>query len=224
MVPFPGDVCTALPLSPSPVVLIIDDEPPVVNVLSSIIRHHQPTFSIEPCSSPRVALQKIIDGHYDAIVTDVIMPEFNGWQILERVRDTRPCTPVLFVTGTKQARIAARAFDHGAFNFLGKPIDRTGLVWSVTLAIKTHRLQRRMEMRRAYIEQLRESMNRGWDPPVSAPPVGAWKPFEGSMGASVARFEAAVKQYHKTKDRTQRLLRRSHELIRERSRRWLEAT
>jgi DNA-binding NtrC family response regulator len=204
-------------------VLIIDDEPLVVKVLSSIIRHDQPTFSIEPCSSPRLAVQKIIDGHFDAVVTDVIMPEFNGWHILERVRDTRPCTPVLLVTGTKQATIAARAFDHGAFDFLGKPIDRPALVWSVTLAIKTHRLQRRIELRRVYIEQLRESMNRRWEQPVSVPLVGVRKPLDGSMGAAVARFEAAVAQYNKTKERTERLLRRSHELILERSRRWLEA-
>jgi response regulator RpfG family c-di-GMP phosphodiesterase len=131
---------------------------------------------------------------------------------------------VLLVTGTKQATIAARAFDEGAFDFLGKPIDRKGLVWSITLAIKTHRLQRRIEMRRVYIEQLRESMNHRWEQPVSAPRVGARKPLEFSMGAAIARFEAAVAQYNKTKERTERLLRRSHQLVLERSRRRLEAT
>ena len=119
MVPSPGDVCTALALSPSPAVLIIDDEPLVVKVLSSIIRHDQPTFSIEPCSSPRLAVQKIIDGHFDAVVTDVIMPEFNGWHILERVRDTRPCTPVLLVTGTKQATMRPEPLITGPLISLG---------------------------------------------------------------------------------------------------------
>jgi CheY-like chemotaxis protein len=84
MVPSPGDVCTALALSPSPAVLIIDDEPPVVKVLSSIILHYQPTFSIEQCYSSRQAVEKIIGSHFDAVVTDLIMPEYNGWHILER--------------------------------------------------------------------------------------------------------------------------------------------
>ena len=80
--------------------------------------------------------------------------------MLARVRETLPCTPLLLMTGAKESTLAERAFEQGPFDFVGKPIDLEGLMWSVTLAIKTHRLHRRMAERQVRLAQLREVLHR----------------------------------------------------------------
>ena len=110
--------------------------------------------------------------------------------------------------------LAERAFSQGAFDFVPKPLDRDRLIWSLDLAIKTHRLRRRIEERRVYATQLREVMTRRWEKPLSLQAANAVEPSRSLMGASFDLMDAAVRQSEKVIGRAERLLRRRQDQVR----------
>jgi DNA-binding NtrC family response regulator len=194
-------------------VLIVDDDPTHLYILSSILMRNRPLLLIETCHSSRLAAQKLAEGHFDVAITDLAMPELSGWDILARVGESRPCTPVLLMTGQTTPSIVKSAFSQGVFDFIGKPIDRERLISSVNLAIKTHRLRRRIAERRVYIAQIREVLHRRW---INPPSVVADPTVE--QAASVKRrMEAAMQQSEKAIERTERILRRGQALVRQRA-------
>jgi DNA-binding NtrC family response regulator len=209
----PPDVCAALPITDNPAVLIVDDDPTHLYVLSSILMENRPLLLIETCHSSRLAAQKLAEGHFDAAITDLTMPELSGWDILAHAGESRPCTPVLLMTGHTTPSIVKRAFSEGFFDFIGKPIDREGLISSVNLAIKTHRLRRRIAERRVYVAQLREVLDRRW---IGPPSVMAEATVEQTASVK-RRIEAAMQQSEKAIERTERSLRRSEDLVRQRA-------
>ncbi|MBD0306370.1 MAG: response regulator, partial [Nitrospiraceae bacterium] len=58
------------------------------------------------CGSPRVALDRIETTDYDAIVSDIRMPDIDGIALLERIRIVRPATPTLLITGHSNQSLA----------------------------------------------------------------------------------------------------------------------
>ena len=60
-----------------------------------------PHAEIETYASPRLAAAKLADGHNNAAITDLVMPDLDGFGVLSRVLEARPCTPILLMTGKK---------------------------------------------------------------------------------------------------------------------------
>ena len=179
-------------------------------ILMRSLRHAES----ETYASPRLAAAKLADGHNNAAITDLVMPDLDGFGVLSRVLEARPCTPILLMTGKKEMELAERAFSQGAFDFVPKPLDRDRLIWSLDLAIKTHRLRRRIEERRVYATQLREVMTRRWEKPLSLQAANAVEPSRSLMGASFDLMDAAVRQSEKVIGRAERLLRRRQDQVR----------
>jgi DNA-binding NtrC family response regulator len=212
-------------MTDNPTVLIVDDDPPLLHVLSSILMRNRSLLVIETCDSSRRAAQKLAEAHFDAVITDLVMPELSGWDILAHVAASRPCTPILLMTGQTTASIVERAFSRGVFDFFGKPIEWEGLISSVNLAIKTHRLRRRIAERRLYVAQLREVLHRRWTNPPSGMAEATVEQARSLVGASSKRrVEAAVQQSEKAIERTERILRRSQDLVRQRARQRLQSS
>lgn len=207
-------LCASLPLPASSSVLLVDDDPLLLEVLPSVLARNLPDVSIETCQSSRTTARKLADGHYDVAVTDLMMPDLDGFDVLAHVHRTRPCTPVVFISGQAAAGLAERAFEEGAFDFVSKPLDPRQFAWSVNLAVKTHRLRRRIDERRVYVEQLREVLNRRWEKPPSVKTAAAIEDSRSLMGASFDRVEAAKRRSEQLIERAERLLHRRRDQIR----------
>lgn len=57
------------------------------------------------------------------LVSDVNMPEIDGVQLLEKVKELRPLLPVIFITGFGSVQLAVKAVKLGALNYIEKPLD-----------------------------------------------------------------------------------------------------
>ena len=211
----PYAICAAVPMAAHPTVLVVDDDPAILEVLPSILMRSFPHVVIETCPSARLAALRLAAGHYAAAITDLMMPELDGFGLLSHALETRPCTPILLMTGKKEIAVAERAFSEGAFDFVSKPFEGDRLIGSLHLAIKTHRLRRRVEERRVHITQLREMMTRRWEKPLSISAARAVEPSRSLMGASFDTIEASVRQLEEVIERAERLLRRGQDRIRQ---------
>ena len=81
-------------------------------------------------SSAREALQFVEAGVVDTVVTDVMMPEKNGLELLEELQAAEETQniPVIVVTGSGDHDLKSRALDLGATDLLSKPVDREELL------------------------------------------------------------------------------------------------
>src|SRR5204863_104616 len=90
---------------------------------------------------------------YDAIVSDIKMPGMDGLALLHEIRDLRPATPTLMITGHGERDLAVQALRGGAYDFVQKPIDRDYFVASLERAIQLRRLDRQREQQRLALER-----------------------------------------------------------------------
>src|SRR5690348_12205963 len=102
-------------------------------------------LEIATAESALTALEKIAQSDYDAIITDIKMPGMDGLTLLSKIKEVRPETPTLLITGHGEHDLAIQALRGGAYDFIQKPIERDYLVASLKRAIETRRLSRQVE-------------------------------------------------------------------------------
>jgi len=104
-------------------VLVIDDDPDVLSMLSLYLDN----AGYQVCAKPSgeaglVALDK---RPFEIVVTDLKMPLMNGLEVLRRVKEKRPETEVLVLTGYATIQDGVEAMREGAYDFLLKPVRTT---------------------------------------------------------------------------------------------------
>jgi DNA-binding NtrC family response regulator len=126
-----------------PRVLIVDDDPALLQALPEALRLRMSTVTVDTADSATAALDRIAAWDYDAIVTDIKMPGVDGFALLAEIRTRRPDTPTLMITGHGEHALAIGALRGGAYDFIQKPIDRDYFVTSLRRALEMGELRRR---------------------------------------------------------------------------------
>ncbi len=102
-------------------ILVIDDDDTGRDVLSMLLR--SVGYEVTSAANGESALALIDRVQYHVIVSDLILPDSSGLDILRNVRKVAPATEVIVVTGHASAQTAVRAMKEGAFDYITKPID-----------------------------------------------------------------------------------------------------
>lgn len=137
-----------------PVLLVIDDDPDVLRFISLLLEKHG--YSVVPCGSSGEAMDVLKDKKFDVVLTDIVMPEISGIELLEKMHDLYPETPVILMTGYADTDKAIEAIKKGAFDFITKPYKADYLVHSIERAVNYQRL---IKMEKDYKNTL-EELNR----------------------------------------------------------------
>lgn len=113
----------------SPEILLIDDEPIVGQRLRTGLE--KMGCKVEVAQDPKEALARIREKRFDIVITDIMMPEINGIQVLETVKEANPDTQVIIITGFATSELAREAMEKGAYDMIAKPFkpaDLRGMV------------------------------------------------------------------------------------------------
>ena len=105
-------------------VLLIEDEPDLLDGLATALR--KTGYAVDLASDGEEGLYKAIEGDYDAIVLDIMLPKIDGWEVLRQLR-AKKSTPVLMLTARDATSDRVRGLDTGADDYLVKPFDLTEL-------------------------------------------------------------------------------------------------
>ncbi len=127
-----------------PLVLIVDDDTALLQALPQALHLRMHGMTVDTADSAPKALEQMQDRDYDAIVSDIKMPGMDGLALLEKIRELRPDTPTLLITGHGEHDLAVQALRGGAYDFIQKPIDRDYLVAALQRAIQTRQLRRQI--------------------------------------------------------------------------------
>jgi len=117
--------------------LIIDDEANLLEILQEELQTLAlpVPHAITTRTNGREALELLKVQEFDAILSDIKMPEMSGLVLLEEMRKLQIFTPVIFLTGFADKENAVQALRLGAFNFIDKPWNPAYLKRTVQEAI-----------------------------------------------------------------------------------------
>ncbi len=103
-------------------ILIVDDDPRVLFILSAALGTLGPDYEIITAKNGRDALSRIAKSQFDLIITDIQMPDINGIELTQRVRSLDPHTPMVWITGYGSAHTRAEGDNLGVYKCLEKPV------------------------------------------------------------------------------------------------------
>jgi len=125
-------------------ILIVDDEQIMCEMLEDDLKRHG--FHPTCCISAEKALDALKTESFDALLTDMNLPNMNGIELCERVVANRPDIPVIVITAFGSMETAIAAIRAGAYDFVTKPIDTEFLVLALDRAVKHHGLQEKVKL------------------------------------------------------------------------------
>jgi EAL domain-containing protein (putative c-di-GMP-specific phosphodiesterase class I) len=115
-------------------VLVVDDEAPLRALISLILTDGG--YEVTACANGRAALEALEHGSYDAILSDVRMPDMDGLGLLRAVREKDLDLPVVLCTGGPSLETAMLAVEYGALQYLLKPMTEQQLLEAAGRAVK----------------------------------------------------------------------------------------
>jgi len=145
-------------MSNEPYILVVDDDVALLQALPQALYLRIDGVKVDTTDSAQEALGLVQEYDYDAIVCDIKMPGMDGLVLLEKIKELRPDTPTLLITGHGEHDLAVQALRGGAYDFIQKPIDRDYLVAALQRAIHTHQLRRQVIEQQFELERYAQSL------------------------------------------------------------------
>lgn len=113
--------------------LIIEDDSLLQRSLAANLREEN--YAVDTADDGESGLFKAINSDYDCIVLDGMLPVFDGWEVLRRLRPLKS-TPVLMLTARDAVPDRVRGLDAGADDYLTKPFDSDELLARIRALIR----------------------------------------------------------------------------------------
>lgn len=134
----------------------MDDDPVLLEALTGTLQVRLGHFTLDTCDTGMKGLARVTAKHYDTIITDLNMPGMDGLEFITQVRQARPLTPVVLISGHAEPAVVSKALDAGAADFIAKPIERDVFIWTVRQTLNLSRLRLLSDQRLAIINRARD--------------------------------------------------------------------
>ena len=132
-------------------VLIVDDDPLVRETLEEMLEDH----GLEAQTAPggEEALTAAGSSEFDAVLCDIQMPGKDGVVLLPELRELRPTTPVILMTGYASIDSAVAAMRAGAFDYITKPFKNDAVMASLERAFAYRELEKENQRLRRAVDR-----------------------------------------------------------------------
>ncbi|MCB2099520.1 MAG: nitrogen regulation protein NR(I) [Rhodobacterales bacterium] len=118
-------------------ILVADDDAAIRTVLGQALG--RAGYEVRMASNASTLWQWVSDGDGDLVITDVVMPDENGLDLVPRIKKLRPDLRVIVMSAQSTLMTAVKANERGAFDYLPKPFDLKELVDVVGRALEAPR-------------------------------------------------------------------------------------
>ncbi len=125
--------------------LIVDDEPDMLKLLTMIIREKTPYEAVST-NNPLEALDMAKKGGFDLVIADLKMPGLDGMDLLEAVKKVDEDIPVIIITAYGTVESAMETMHKGGFDFITKPFKKEQILYTIDKALKFVKLKKENAM------------------------------------------------------------------------------
>jgi two-component system NtrC family response regulator len=180
-------------------VLVIDDEKAICEGCRLVLGDQG--YAVIYGTTGQQGLNKLQNQVFDVLLLDIKLPDTDGMQILDSVRQTHPRMPVIVMTGYASVQSAVAAMKHGAFDYLSKPFSEDELTHAVGKAIENKRLkEENLALRQQLFDRFNFSNIVGENPKIlkvceqirKAAPTDSTILIEGNSGTGKELFAKAI--------------------------------
>ena len=120
-------------------ILAVDDQRYFRELLEGMLT--DAGFEVQTAAGAEEALRVLEHANFDILVTDLVMPQMDGNELVHRVKQRNPDQDVVVVTGVVDVKAAVNAMKLGAAEFLLKPFDRETLISTLEGVLQSRRLR-----------------------------------------------------------------------------------
>ncbi len=114
-------------------ILVIDDEKSISNTLKEILTYEG--FEVVEAQDGMEGLKFVEKEKFDIILSDIKMPKMDGIEVLEKLQELSPETPVVMISGHGNIDTAVEAIRKGAFDYISKPLDLNRMLVTIRNAM-----------------------------------------------------------------------------------------
>lgn len=119
-------------------ILIVEDDKNTRKLMGAVLKHAG--FQTIEATNGEEALELLDHRHIDLIVLDVMMPEMNGYEFTEMLRDSGDMTPILMVTAKQLPEERCHGFRVGTDDYMVKPVNEEELVLRIQALLRRARI------------------------------------------------------------------------------------
>lgn len=127
---------------PDTTIVIIDDEIELLNGLKTMIGDEFPDLKVRVSTDPNFALETVRNQETSLVLTDVRMPQCDGFELLKKIKKIDPAVTVVMMTAYGSIEKAVDAVRGGSFDFICKPFNYEYLYKVIQMAIERNALIR----------------------------------------------------------------------------------
>ena len=142
----------------NPKILVVDDDRSMRKSLKLLLKCKG--YRVDCAESAAVALELMAKGPYDTVISDIVMTEMDGIELLENILEKHPILPVILISGYASIDTVIDALRLGAFDYLKKPVDSNEILFRVRNALEVKRLRQEKERDRREKEELLDEVSR----------------------------------------------------------------
>lgn len=113
-------------------ILIVEDEQPIVDLISMDLKASG--YKVDYALDGEVGADLIEKNHYDLILLDIMLPKFNGYELLEYAKNEQ--IPVIFITAKGELKDRVKGLNMGADDYIVKPFEMEELIARVNSLLR----------------------------------------------------------------------------------------
>lgn len=120
-------------------ILVVEDDKIMNNLVSTYLRNNG--YEVKCCFNGLEALDALETNHYSMILSDVMMPQMDGFELAESIRLTDKTTPIIFMTAKDDKPSKLYGYKIGVDDYITKPFDIDILMMKVTAILRRAKIE-----------------------------------------------------------------------------------
>ncbi|MEW6185314.1 MAG: response regulator [Thermodesulfobacteriota bacterium] len=136
-------------------ILIVDDEIDMLELLELIITDRT-EYEVVTTNSPLEVTDLLKKQPFDLLITDLRMPDIDGIELIERVKQVDDQLPFIIITAYGTIESAVEAMRKGAFDYITKPFRQEQILLTIEKVMKWRRLQKENIALKAELEKMKK--------------------------------------------------------------------
>nr|AHF24752.1 DNA-binding response regulator VicR [uncultured bacterium Contig12] len=119
-------------------ILVVEDARELRELFCDVLKENG--YHAIPASDGREALEQMVHNSVDLIISDIMMPQMDGYELIRSLRDANELTPVLMITAKGDANDKRKGFQAGTDDYMVKPVDVNEMIWRVEALLRRSRM------------------------------------------------------------------------------------